>query len=71
MNLRGGVFRQFIVEFLFDHTNDIPIANSACSSGSLLAAGLTRPHQFEVLHFAFDVEAHLLRKAKIDHVLDT
>ena len=55
----------------FDHTDDIPIANSACPSGSLHAAGLTRPHQFEVLHLAFYVEAHLLRKAEINHILNT
>jgi hypothetical protein len=57
-----------LVEGLFEHSEDDSIANAACPSCALVAAGLACPNQLQILHPAANIKAHFLAEAKIDDV---
>ena len=65
LNLWCGVIRQFLVEGLFQHSEDDSIANAACPPCALVAAGLACPNQLQILHPAANIKADFLAEAEI------
>lgn len=69
MYFRGGVVWQLAVEFFLQESEDGAVADSSSSASSLVATGLTRPDQLEVLHLAPEIEPHFLRQTEVYDVL--